>query len=140
MGLILGLGLLLAGSEALVRAGSRLALLLGLPPLLVGMVLIGCGTSLPELLVSVNAARTGSGALALGNVIGSNLFNILFILGLTASAIPLTGGSALLPDVLQMIGFTALLALFVITGMRLQRWEGTALLLLYFVIQYFRAP
>lgn len=82
--LILGLVLLVAGGELLVRGGVALALALGLSPLMIGLTLIGFGTSTPELTTSVQAALMGSPGVAVGNVVGSNICNILLILGLAA--------------------------------------------------------
>lgn len=86
--LIVGLALLVWSSDLFVSAASRVATRAGLPEFWVGMVIVGFGTSLPELLVSVFAAHTGSGSIALGNVIGSNIANIGLILGVTACLWP----------------------------------------------------
>jgi cation:H+ antiporter len=84
-----GLLLLVLGAEALVRGASRLALKAGLSPLVVGLTVVAFGTSAPELAVSIGSSLSGQSALALGNVVGSNVFNVLFILGLSALAAPL---------------------------------------------------
>ena len=84
-----GLALLLGGAEALVRGASRLAAALRISPLVIGLTVVAFGTSSPELAASLASARTSSGDLALGNVVGSNIFNVLFILGLTAILSPL---------------------------------------------------
>jgi cation:H+ antiporter len=84
-----GLAALVAGSELLVRAGSRLAALVGIPPILIGLTVVAIGTSTPELAVGIEAALQGSGSLAMGNIAGTNTFNILFILGLSALLAPL---------------------------------------------------
>ena len=78
--IILGLILLLCGGEAVVRGSVSLAKRLGVSPLIVGLTIVGFGTSLPEMVVSVNAALIGSPGLVVGNVIGSNIANILLIL------------------------------------------------------------
>lgn len=87
--ILLGLGLLGVGGELLVRGASRLAALFGVPPLVVGLTVVAFGTSTPELAVSVRAVGAGAGDLALGNVLGSNVFNILVILGLSALVAPM---------------------------------------------------
>jgi cation:H+ antiporter len=87
--LLLGLVLLTAGAEALVRGSSSLAQRLGLTPLVVGLTVVAFGTSSPELVVSLKAAAGGQGDLALGNVVGSNIFNVGIILGLTALLCPI---------------------------------------------------
>src|SRR5512147_1845045 len=87
--LLTGLLLLTAGAEALVRGSSALARRLGLTPLVVGLTVVAFGTSSPELVVSLEAALSGQGDLALGNVVGSNMFNVGVILGLTALLCPI---------------------------------------------------
>jgi cation:H+ antiporter len=87
--LLVGLVLLVLGGSLLVRSASRLAAAFGVPPLVVGLTVVAFGTSAPELAVSVEAARTGQAGLALGNIVGSNIFNVLFILGVSASITPL---------------------------------------------------
>jgi cation:H+ antiporter len=87
--LLAGLLLLTAGAEALVRGSSALARRLGLTPLVVGLTVVAFGTSAPELVVSLEAAVGGQGDLALGNVVGSNIFNVGVILGLTALLCPI---------------------------------------------------
>ena len=87
----LGLVLLVAGAEALVRGASKLALSLGISPLVVGLTIVAFGTSAPEMAVSVQAAQTGQVDIAIGNVVGSNIFNVLFILGVSAVIAPARG-------------------------------------------------
>lgn len=87
--LVLGLVLLTVGAEFLVRGGARLAFLFGIAPLAIGLTIVAYGTSAPELVVSVNAALKNQTDIALGNVVGSNIFNVLFILGACAMIKPL---------------------------------------------------
>lgn len=84
-----GLGLLILGADWLVRGASRLALRLGLSPLLIGLTVVAFGTSAPELAVSVQSAFAGSAGMAVGNVVGSNIFNVLVVLGASALITPL---------------------------------------------------
>lgn len=84
-----GVVLLLVAAEGIVRAGSALGQRIGLSPLWIGLTIVALGTSAPELVVSVQAARTGAGAVAFGNVIGSNIMNILVVLGFTALIRPI---------------------------------------------------
>lgn len=84
-----GLVLLIAGAEGLVRGGRSIGLRLGLTPLFIGLTIVACGTSAPELLVSISAALQGKGDISIGNVVGSNIFNIAVILGLTALLMPI---------------------------------------------------
>ncbi len=93
--LALGLALLIVGAELLVRGASRLAAAAGLPSLVIGLTVVAYGTSAPELAVSLQAGLAGSADIALGNVVGSNIFNVLFILGVSALVAPLTVASKL---------------------------------------------
>ncbi|MCU0760041.1 MAG: calcium/sodium antiporter [Steroidobacteraceae bacterium] len=108
--LIAGLALLVAGGELLVRGASKLALALGISPLVVGLTVVAFGTSSPELAVSVQAVASGNVDIALGNVVGSNLFNVLFILGLSALVVPLVVDAQMIrQEVPVMIGVSLLL-------------------------------
>jgi cation:H+ antiporter len=104
-----GLVLLIAGAELLVRGASLLAAALGVPPLVVGLTVVAFGTSAPELAVSVQASLAGSAGIALGNVVGSNIFNVLLILGLSALLAPLAVSARLVRlDVPVMVGVSLL--------------------------------
>lgn len=85
---LVGLVLLVAGAEALVRGAAKLAASVGISPLVVGLTVVAFGTSSPELAVGVSAAMGGEADIAVGNVVGSNIFNVLFILGLSALISP----------------------------------------------------
>ncbi|HOA26612.1 MAG TPA: hypothetical protein PKY27_13445 [Arachnia sp.] len=84
-----GLVALVVGAELLVRGAAALALRLGIPPIVVGLTVVSIGTSLPELAVGIDAARLGAGPLAVGNIAGTNVVNILLILGLSAAIAPI---------------------------------------------------
>ena len=106
---IVGLALLIVGAEVLVRGASRLAGALGISPLVIGLTVVAFGTSSPELAISIKAALSGQANIALGNVIGSNIFNVLFILGLSALIAPLIVSQKLVRfDVPVMIGVSVL--------------------------------
>ncbi|MCG3146859.1 MAG: hypothetical protein PCFJNLEI_00293 [Verrucomicrobiae bacterium] len=108
--LVLGLALLVWGGEWLVRGASRLAAGFGISPLIIGVTIVAFGTSMPEMVVSTKAAWVGQADIALGNVIGSNIFNVLFILGLCALVAPLVVAQQLVRiDVPIMIGVSLLL-------------------------------
>jgi len=127
---VLGLAALVAGAEALVRGSSKIALSFGISPLVVGLTIVAVGTSSPEVAVSVGAALSGSNDIAVGNVVGSNVFNVLFILGVSALITPLAVHSQLIrQEVPIMIGASVLLAVMVLDG-RLGRWESALLLAL----------
>ena len=110
--LLAGFALLMVGGELLVRGASRLAEELGLSPMLVGLVIVGLGTSTPELAASVQAALAGSPGIAIGNIVGSNLANTLLILGAAALIAPITvRGSVLWRDgMVGLLGVAVLLA------------------------------
>ena len=124
---VLGLVLLIIGSEMLVRGASRLAAAVGVSPLVIGLTVVAFGTSSPELAVSVQSASAGQPDLAIGNVVGSNILNILFILGLSALILPLVVAQQLIRlDVPIMIAVSVLLYLFARDG-TLSRPEGALL-------------
>ena len=128
-----GLAALYFGAEWLVRGSSSLAVRFGISPLLVGLTVVAYGTSTPELIVSVTAATAGQGGIAVGNVVGSNLFNIGVILGLTALLCPLRVQLQLLRfDMPVMVG-ASLLFLFFFRDGAIQRWEGLVFLVLIVV-------
>ena len=131
---IAGLIGLIAGAELLVRGASKLALSFGISPLVVGLTIVAFGTSSPELAVSTGAALDGQTDLALGNVVGSNIFNVLFILGVSALITPLVVNIQLIrQEVPIMIGASVVLAVMVFDG-RLGRFES--LLLLALLVAY----
>ncbi len=125
--LLAGLALLVAGAELLVRGASRLALALGVSPLVIGLTVVAFGTSAPELVVSVGGALDGRAALALGNVVGSNVFNTLGILGVSALVGGLVVHQKLVRfDVPLVIGVSALVLLLALDG-AVGRVEGGVL-------------
>lgn len=125
----LGLVLLVGGAEALVRGASRLGAALGISPLVLGLTVVAYGTSSPELAVSVMATIRGQSDLALGNVLGSNTFNVLFILGASAILTPLVVAAKLVRvDVPIMVGGSLLLMVMAADG-RVSRLDGGLLLL-----------
>ncbi|MDR2093626.1 MAG: calcium/sodium antiporter [Azoarcus sp.] len=123
----LGLAALIAGAELLVRGASKLAAAFGISPLVVGLTVVAFATSAPELAVSVGAALGDASDIALGNVIGSNIANVLLILGLSALIIPLAVHSQIIrQEVPIMIGASLLLLTFALDG-SLGRFEGLVL-------------
>ncbi|MCX7109229.1 MAG: calcium/sodium antiporter [Candidatus Methylumidiphilus sp.] len=132
--LIVGMVLLVAGAESLVRGASKLAASLGISPLVVGLTVVAFGTSSPELAVSTHAAFTGEADIAIGNVVGSNIFNILFILGLSAMVTPLAVAQQLIRlDMPIMIGASLLLPILGMDG-KISRLDG--LLLFSLLVAY----
>nr|WP_255603524.1 calcium/sodium antiporter [Oscillochloris sp. ZM17-4] len=135
---VIGLGLLIGGAELLVRGASRLAGAAGIPPLVIGLTVVAFGTSAPEFAVSAQSALSGQADIAVGNVVGSNIFNVLFILGVSALIVPLVVQRQLVrTDVPLMIGAGLLMALLALDG-RVGRLDGLmmfGLLLAYIVFQ-----
>jgi cation:H+ antiporter len=112
-----GLAALVVGAELLVRGASKLALSFGISPLVVGLTIVAFGTSAPELAVSVGAVLDGRTDIAIGNVVGSNIFNVLFILGLSALIVPLVVNIQLIrQEVPIMVGASVLLLALGIDG------------------------
>ena len=122
-----GLAALVLGSNLFVDSASSVALSLGISEAVVGLTVVAGGTSLPELATSVVAARKGQSAIAIGNVIGSNVFNILMILGLTATISPLQIEGITTLDMAVMLGSIALVWFFSRTRYTVERWEGAVL-------------
>ena len=122
-----GLTGLVLGSNLFVDAASDVAYSLGISEGVVGLTVVAGGTSLPELATSVVAARKGQSAIAIGNVIGSNVFNILLILGLTATVSPLQIEGITTIDMAVMLISVALVWFFSRTRYTVERWEGTVL-------------
>jgi len=122
-----GLVLLVVGADVLIKGAARLAASFGIPTLVIGLTVVAFGTSAPELAVSVKAAFTGEAELAIANVIGSNIFNVLFILGVAALITPLVISKQLIrQDVPIMVGISMLLV-WMIQDNQLQRSEAALL-------------
>jgi len=120
------------GAKLLVDGAVTTARTLGVAEEVIGLTLVAVGTSLPELATSVVAALRRQADVAFGNVIGSNIYNILFILGATSLVEPLAVPARIAAaDLWVMLGATALLAVFATTGRRIVRWEGAVFLALY---------
>ena len=125
---VAGLVLLVAGAEVMVRGASRLATALGVSPLVVGLTVVAFGTSAPELAVGISSAVGGNADIAVGNVVGSNIANVLLVLGLAALVMPVTTGIQLVRrEVPLMIAASIVLWLMAIGG-EINRLEGVLLL------------
>ena len=124
---ILGLVCLVGGSNLFVDAASEMARDLGVSDGVIGLTIVAGGTSMPELATSVVAARKGQSAIAIGNVIGSNVFNILAILGVTAVICPMRLNGITATDLLVMSGSIIAVWLFSFTRYTVERWEGAVL-------------
>jgi cation:H+ antiporter len=140
-GIVLGLGLLVLGGRLLVEGSVAVATSFGISDAIIGLTLVAAGTSLPELATSLVAVRRGQPDIALGNVIGSNLFNTMFVLGVTGIVTPVGSQAVRSEDLVIMLGMSVLLLPLLWTRRRLGRWEGGALLstfLVYFVWIFLR--
>lgn len=139
---IAGLVLLVIGAEWLVRGASRLAAALGVSPLVIGLTVVAFGTSAPELAVSIKAALAGQAGIAVGNVVGSNIFNVLFILGISALIVPLTVSKQLIRlDVPIMIALSFSVLFFALDG-SFSRTEGIIWftgLIIYIVFLFYKS-
>lgn len=129
--IILGIGCLVGGGNLLVSSATSLALSCGMSERVVGLTILAAGTSLPELATSVVAARKGSKGMAIGNVVGSNLFNIFFILGASSLICPLAIKGIGTLDWVALVGSSLLLFAFGRTGRKITRTEGIIMLSLY---------
>ena len=126
-----GAALIVFGGNLSVDAATDIATQLGVSEAVIGLTVVALGTSLPELVTSAVAARKGNSDIALGNVVGSCIFNVLFILGTTALVKPLNVARGSLVDQLVLLGVCAYLFLTAWTGRRLKRWEGISYLCIY---------
>lgn len=131
--ILLGLGGLIGGGRLLVTGAVHISEALGVSERIIGLTVVSIGTSLPELATSVIAARKGNADMAIGNVVGSNIFNVLLILGTSAVITPLQVPAGSLTDLIVNLIASAFLFLFVFTGKgrRIDRWEGAVFLLMY---------
>lgn len=132
--IIVGLGLLVGGAEFLVAGGVGIARNLGISEWFIGITIVAIGTSLPEIVSSMIAAKRGHGEMAIGNIFGSNIFNILMVLGLTATIHPLHINEPIQPDLLITFAITGLLLGMIRYGNHsLGKLTGAILILVYCV-------
>lgn len=129
----IGLVLLAAGGQMIVYSATNIAMMIGLSEKIIALTIVSVGTSLPELATSVIAARKNNLDIAIGNVVGSNIFNIFFILGISSVIYPVQISQGIPIDLYVNILASLLLFAFVFTGRgrKLERWEGGTLLILY---------
>lgn len=126
-----GIAAIAAGGEMVVEGASDIARAFGMSENLIGMTIVALGTSLPELVTSVVAARKNELDMALGNVIGSNIFNILFVLGIASAISPVSYINENLIDSAVLIVMSMIVLIFCLPKKRLIRWNGAAMLALY---------
>ncbi len=135
--IIIGIALIVAGGEAVVYGAKNIALAAGMTETLVGLTIVALGTSLPELVTSIVAARKGETGMAVGNVVGSNIFNVLLILGVSSAIHPIAVNAASVWDLYILIGIGILTYVFGLTKKAIKRPEGAVMVLLYFAAMAF---
>lgn len=130
---VIGLVLIVWGSDISVSAATNLAKIFGLSERFIGLTIVALGTSLPELFTSVSAARKGNADIAIGNIVGSNIFNILFVVGLSAAIIPVPFVEGFRLDTIVATLAVGMLLLCVLKDRKLHRWAGILMLASYAV-------
>lgn len=136
--LLIGLGLVVLGADWLVNGASSIARRAGISEFVIGLTIVGFGTSCPELVVSLTGAIEGNSDISVGNVVGSNIFNALFILGLTALVLPvgMTDKNRRI-DIPITLAVTILLVVLGLSGPVISRWEGVVMLLVFSVYLFY---
>ena len=127
----IGLVLIVWGSNVIVDAATALARIFGMSERFIGLTIVALGTSLPELFTSVNAARKGNADIAIGNIVGSNIFNILFVVGLSGLITPVPFADLFVIDTLVAMAAAAFLGGFCVKKGRLVTWHGVVMLMGY---------
>ncbi|TYS60882.1 calcium/sodium antiporter [Sutcliffiella horikoshii] len=128
---LIGLASIIFGGELVVRNSTEIAVSLGMSETLVGLTIVAIGTSLPELVTSIMAAIKKQSEIALGNIVGSNIFNILFVLGTSSLITPLPVNSKIFVDIGLLVLLTVILLVFSRTNFRIGKIEGTFLAVAY---------
>lgn len=131
--IIIGLAGVILGGELVVRSATAIALNFGFSQSLIGLTIVAVGTSLPELVTTLVAAKKGENGIAMGNIIGSNIFNIAMVLGVASVVNPLLVPGFVLIDTIFLGAITLLLLFFLWGGKSLQRWQGVIFFLLYII-------
>ena len=138
---MIGVACIIIGGNFVVDGASAIAAKLGMSETLIGMTIVALGTSLPELVTSMVAAKKGESDLALGNAIGSNIFNIIFVLGFSAVISPITVDILAIIDTIAVVAVSALTLGFAATGKKINRAEGAIMVAAYvgyFVYMFIR--
>ncbi len=131
--IIIGLALVIGGGKLIVDNAKELARMAGMTETLIGVTIVAAGTSLPELVTSIVAAKKGETGLAIGNVVGSNIFNLLFILGISGAISPMGVNLATVIDFIILIVCTIITYIYSRTSQKIVRWEGAIMVMLYVV-------
>ena len=135
--MIVGLVGIVLGGELVVNNASSIAITFGMSETLVGLTIVSIGTSLPEVATSLTALKRKENELVIGNVIGSNLFNIIFVLALSATISPITLQSNILVDLCLMLFITVLTYVFARTQNKFDKKEGILLLVIFIIYMAF---
>ena len=126
-----GIAAVVIGGQLVVNSAREIALFCGMSETLVGLTIVAIGTSLPELVTSIVASSKGQNGMAVGNVVGSNIFNILLILGVSSFIHPISAGMFSLIDICILLVMNVCVFIFAITGKKINRYEGAAMVLMY---------
>ena len=129
--MIIGIVLIIGGGQAVVYAAKDIARAFGMSETLIGLTIVAVGTSLPELVTSIVAAKKGETGMAIGNVVGSNIFNMLFILGISSLIHPVSVNAASLWDMIILIAISIISFVFSCSKSKIDKKEGILMLLLY---------
>lgn len=129
--IVIGIVSIIVGGQFVVNSAKTIARVCGMTENLIGLTIIAIGTSLPELVTSIVAARKGQSGIAIGNVVGSNIFNLAFILGMSSATTAIAVVPEAFIDTIIMISINTLGFLFCLFGKKLSRWNGIVLLALY---------
>ncbi len=129
--ILAGIVLIIAGGKAVVYSAQNIARFFGMTETLIGLTVVAIGTSLPELVTSIVAAKKGETSLAVGNVVGSNIFNLLFILGVSTSIHPVMVNAASVYDMMILLFVSTMTLFFSVTGHSIKRLEGIIMLFCY---------
>ena len=138
MFIIIGLALIIAGGQFVVNSAKFIAAAFGMSETLIGLTVVAFGTSLPELVTSIVASRKGENELAVGNVVGSNIFNMMFILGISAALHPITVNFACMTDFAILIVASIMVFIFALKN-KINRVEGIVMILFYIATVVFAA-
>lgn len=126
-----GIAAVVVGGQLVVNSAREIALFCGMSETLVGLTIVAIGTSLPELVTSIVASSKGQNGMAVGNVVGSNIFNILLILGVSSFIHPISAGMFSLIDICILLVMNVCVFIFATTGKKINRYEGAAMVLMY---------
>ncbi|MBQ6538517.1 MAG: calcium/sodium antiporter [Eubacterium sp.] len=129
--IVLGAAMIVAGGDGVVSSAKNLAMMWGMSETLVGLTIVAIGTSLPELVTSIVASVKGENGMAIGNVVGSNIFNLLLILGVSSTIRPIPVTVASFFDLSMLLGVSIVAFIFVCTGKKITRIEGGIMVLMY---------